>query len=289
MKPRICVGLTEYLRRLNQDEQIDAIGMQSGVEVGRRYLWNNTGGMLPSAYRSFDRWQGPNNVGVWARFLPCLEYTDVDYYAVFDDDTIPGENFLSVACEQLRQHGANFLVAATGVVFPHGSRQPRFYVGPNNHETRDRTIVVDVPGHAWVFGREVLLEWASMYRHTGTRYTTCGEDYMLAVAVQKLGGLCVVPPYPLDDKSVWGSTKLELGVDDVALYRQPGEEEKKAEVHENLVNMGWRTLHEIRQGVHFRRGDEAGADKVCAGDEGDEVVPVEDVPDGAAQLGACGG
>lgn len=179
------------------------------------------------------------NAGVWPRFRAGLDL-QTDFVAIFDDDTIPGSRWLEHCLASFEKQKG--LIGAAGVIFPGGKREPRWYARANRFQVRDAypLIPCDIVGHCWFCPTDWLRYFAGEARTS--QFDTCGEDYHLAWAVQKYVGVgCYVPEVP-EDRAFWGTLKPELGSDDVALYRQPGEEKKKAEAHAKLVKAGWHTL-----------------------------------------------
>lgn len=197
-----------------------APGVQPDTEAmrGRRVIATN--------------WQS----GVWQRFAFCLWGFKTDYVCIFDDDTVPAPGFFEHVLASMQRRPA--LYGVNGVIFPNGQRGPprRYIVG---WEQRDAETDVDIVGHAWVFER-VPFGQALACVPKLDEIDTAGEDYAMAFAAQKLGVPVLVPS--VLNESVLGSTQPKLGTDDKALYRQPGEEEKKARVHDFYLKQGWKPL-----------------------------------------------
>ncbi len=181
-----------------------------------------------------------HQVGVWARFLHCLEF-DSEFVCVLDDDTIPGPRWLENCLQTMSR--CEGLLATVGVIFPRGDRSEKVRFGwcDPNRETRR----ADIAGHAWFFRRDWIRYYALEAR--AAPYATCGEDYHFSVALQKHLGLATyVPPHPRSDKSLWGSIDgSALGNDPRALHCQPGEERKKQLLHRRYRDSGWKLLHEL--------------------------------------------
>ncbi|MDE2101138.1 MAG: glycosyltransferase family 2 protein [Patescibacteria group bacterium] len=172
--------------------------------------------------------------GVWNRFAFCLWGFSAEFICVFDDDTIPAPRFLEHLWTQWHERPA--LYGVNGVIFPTGQRNPREYCG---RELVQGETECDIVGHAWFFHRILLETAATLERCPGV--STAGEDYHLAFAAQTIGSPVLTPVNALP--TTLGSTRPDLGTDDKALYRQPGEEEKKQRVHEFYVAQGWKTLY----------------------------------------------
>lgn len=171
--------------------------------------------------------------GVWNRFAFCLWGFSTEFICVLDDDTIPGPQWLKNCLDcSLREPG---LYGTNGVLFTHGHRQARKYFGFSN--PLPDQVPVDIVGHAFFFPRVLLAKACSLPRPD---VSTAGEDYHLAFAAQAMGWQTWCPPHHLPELS--GSTRPDLGTDDKALYRTPGEEEKKQRVHEFYLAQGWKPL-----------------------------------------------
>jgi len=181
------------------------------------------------------------NLGVWARYT-ALNLLNADYYAVADDDSLPGERFFENCLSCLKELPAYSIVGTCGVLFPSGSRDDRAYVGWKN--PMNATVHADIVAHFSMFDRALARDFVPCFDYG----TSCGEDYSICALARKRGGVVACPPHPADDKSLWGSINgFEHGSDDVALYRQPGEEERKRRVHDDLRRHGWKVATEVYQ------------------------------------------
>lgn len=240
--PSIGVVLTVHKRPQLLAEQLAAIRRQS-ARVAEVTIWDNA-----SSYGYTDLPLYPHenvvwctkNWGVWPRFLlaACLE---TDYVCVFDDDTIPGDDWLRNCLNTIQQLPPFSLVGAVGVLFPDGTRERREYVGWKN--PIDGIVHADIVGHSWFCERR-LLDWFVVDHKCGP---TCGEDYHLSARAREKGGFVVCPPHPPERKSLWGSLNGAHGNDEHALYLQPGEEEKKHAAHDRLRKAGWKVATEVYQ------------------------------------------
>ena len=232
--PSVGVALTAFKRLHLLPKQLEAIAAQT-VKPARIVLWANADFMLDSSVQVPDDvevWSFGYNAGVWARMVNS-QFLGTDYVAVFDDDTIPGPRWLE-NCLRVQQEIGPSLVGAAGVSFAGGRREQRIYSGWSN--PLPAIIRVDIVGHAWFFPSSLLSGWDASLP---AKWPTCGEDYYLAYQAQKRGWPVVTAPHPHTNKDWWGSLDGMQGTDDVALYRQPGEEEKKAAFHKLMVDGGW--------------------------------------------------
>lgn len=242
--PSIGIVLTCYKRPHLLTDQLQAIRRQS-VPASEVVIWDNGSGADIASWPLHDNEsvvRCSKNWGVWPRFLfaACLK---TEYVAVFDDDTMPGHDWLSNCLDTIEGLPTFSLLGAVGVLFPDGTRANRGYVGWKN--PMNEAVHADIVGHAW-FCRRELLDWFVIDHDAGP---TFGEDYTLSARARELGGVVACPPHPPNDLAKWGSLRgLELGSDEHALYRQPAEECKKTAVHEALRKRGWKVVTEVYGG-----------------------------------------
>jgi hypothetical protein len=234
--PTIAVLLSTHARLQNLPTQIEAIRAQT-VKPAEIRIWHDGPG--PPPVTDLDVVASTANLGVWPRFLHCLEFAS-EFVCVFDDDTIPGPRWLENCLATHEQCGG--LVGAAGVRFPKGGRKPRPKFGWPQPD--HRILEMDVIGHSWFFRREWLWAFAKEPRYPGI--TTAGEDYHLSVSLQKHLGLgSFTAPHPKNKPGLWGSTQgRDLGSDEAALWTRPGEEAKKRIIHQFYRDGGWTLLHE---------------------------------------------
>jgi len=227
-----CI-LTTWKRPQNLTKQIEALAAQT-VKPARILIWNNSEANV--TYAGVHVVSARPNMGVWPRFLIGME-APTDLVCIFDDDTVPGSRWLENCLTTMDTH--NGLLGTVGVKFKSIARSPYERHGwPNPN---DKVVEVDLVGHSWFFKKDWLRYYALEPRQSGA---TCGEDYHFSVALHKhlkLG--TYVPPHPASNKELWGSVNgMELGTDAAALYRAPGENNKKVKMHEAYVASGWRPL-----------------------------------------------
>jgi len=163
--------------------------------------------------------ESSENFGVWARFT-CGLLVNTEYICVFDDDTIPGKYWFENCIQTMKTHCG--LLGTIGLRFLKGDdyeHEPRIgWHGPNNNVEQ-----VDIVGHAWFFKQEwthylfeCLPDYNSMF--------LVGEDIGFSYILQKHGINTYVPPHPLGNMEMWGSTPelaLLYGIEKVAISQQP--------------------------------------------------------------------
>jgi hypothetical protein len=237
MKSGISVLIATHKRLHCLPEQLQAVRAQT-VPPERVAIWHD--GPLPAPKAPVPVVASTHNLGVWPRFLFCLDF-DTEYVCVLDDDTIPGPRWLENCLTTMALHEG--LIGAAGILFPNGTRRGRQMVGWRAPSWEVRRV--DIIGHCWFFRRDWLRHYAFEPRPKGIK--TAGEDYHFSVSLQKHLGLgSYTAPHPPDDQSFWGSTQgMRFGNDKNALYRMHGEEEKKCIVHDFYRAGGWKLLCEL--------------------------------------------
>jgi hypothetical protein len=154
------------------------------------------------------------NYGVWSRFAFALNSSS-DYICILDDDTIPSENWFKNCIESINKK--NGLYGTIGVIFndlDYLSYERHGWDNPNEEIKQ-----VDIVGHSWFFHRDLL---SAFWREaTIPKSNLCGEDMHFSYAIQKYLNLnTYVPPHPINNQSLWGSTPKDaykLGVDENAI------------------------------------------------------------------------
>jgi hypothetical protein len=248
MDSSIGVLLTSHKRPHTLRPQLAAIDAQT-VKPDDVIIWHNDGGVQPDAEAMRGRKvvAANFNSGVWARFSAALWLLPYEFIVVLDDDTIPGSRWLETCLDHYESKPA--LLGVNGVTFGAGKRENRLYYGTNSATDRGGPRKsVDIVGHGF-FVHESILRQACQ-QVSMVELFSAGEDYHLAFSAQKLGLHTDVPCHIYPETR--GSTNPSLGSDDVALYRQPGEEEKKAKAHDAYVRAGMKMLGKVqgRRAVH---------------------------------------
>jgi len=213
----ISIILNAFNRLKYIDKQIEAIKSQS-IKVNEIFVWQNAYSkknsiILPKYIKHI---KSSYNFGVWTRFSLALNCKS-DYICIFDDDTIPGNNWLKNCLNTIKKK--NGLLGARGVRF---ASDNEYIVGeeygwnnPNNNIKE-----VDIVGHSWFFKREWLSYfWREIPEIASSIYV--GEDIHFSYILQKYLNInTYVPPHPKDDKSLWGSepnSAIKIGTDQHAI------------------------------------------------------------------------
>ena len=152
------------------------------------------------------------NFGVWARFAVALN-SKTEFVCVFDDDTIPGINWLKNCLETIEKK--NGLLGTRGVRF---ASKKEYIVGEEFgwNNPNDEVKQVDIVGHSWFFRRKWLsVFWRELPEIDSSFYV--GEDIHFSYTLQKYLKLkTYVPPHPKNNKSLWGSDStlaMKIGTD----------------------------------------------------------------------------
>jgi len=212
--PSITVILNGYRRPKNLLLQVEAIKNQS-VSPDQIWLWinhhedfNAEGGEI--AYNlGIDRiCLNDHNWKYFGRFALAM-LADTDFVALFDDDTVPGKEWLQNCLETYEKTPG--ILGGVGLHL----KSKQYYM---DHERfgwpshNEETVRVDLVGHAWFINRDDL---KYIWMERPFTWET-GEDIHLSAMAQKYGNInTYVPPHPpLDREKSSSLFGYELGVDD---------------------------------------------------------------------------
>lgn len=232
----IGVVVNTYRRLQNLERQLDALLGQS-VPPSVILAWRNDREETDAFDQRGIRYvQASENMGVWPRFALARELR-TDFYCVFDDDTIPGKDWLKNCLEQHEKLPG--LYAASGFRFRYPTVTRETFHNRTQHgwiAPPAETLRVDWPGHAWFFSKEVLFRSLAV---EPADCRTAGEDAHLAFTVQQMGMNCYIPPH--DRRRLnWGSVHGGLGNDKEAAYRLPGQPDNMIRCLNYYKQLGWR-------------------------------------------------
>lgn len=225
----VTVILNGYRRPEYLKEQYEAIVNSSVVPENIIYCQNSTPGVHYNHNQvmphNIVRVLNNTNLGVWFRFSVALN-ARTKYVCIFDDDTIPGKNWLKNCIETYENFPG--LLGTIGVIFPdNGVYHNVNRIGWDN--PNQNTEQVDIVGHSWFFSRDML---SVFWRDLPPMNTplTAGEDIHFSHMIQKYTPYgTYVPPHPKEDITMWGSLRgWEYG----------GDRKATAGVPENFSYMG---------------------------------------------------
>ena len=215
METEITAIVNVFRRGHVLDSQIEAIKNQS-IPPKCIFILNNGNKEIDltkykndSLFKVFDN---NFNSGVWSRFIISV-LADTKYVCIFDDDTIPGNNWFMNCVNSMNQREA--LYGTIGVIFKDENKYvglKRYGWGGNNNSI----MPVDIVGHSWFFKKE----WMSYFSRETPQINEMfcnGEDIHFSYMLQKYANIpTCVPPHPSHDLSLFGSipnTAWEYGCD----------------------------------------------------------------------------
>lgn len=227
------------------EDQLNAILNQS-IPPKKIIIWNNNSEVNMSSYATDNIivLNSSQNLGVWARFFSQYFLLSGEYVCIFDDDTIPGCNWFKNCVETINKYNA--LLGTIGVIFEKGDdyncKLRIGWDGPSDHSK-----IVDIVGHSWFFRKEWITTFIKEVPNIDEKFLTCGEDIHLSYVLQKYLNIpVVVPPHPLNDKSLWGADynkSWTYGTDENAISCQNGYKLKFSIALKSYINKGFETIH----------------------------------------------
>lgn len=182
------------------------------------------------------------NKGVWERFR-FAKKTKSPFVCVFDDDIIPGRDYLANCFYQMKQQEG--LYGAIGIVLQKPQNYPNSgfirlgWANPN--ESR---VEVDFVGHSWFFKKEWLDD---LFAGTESLqdFKIAGEDIGFSLALQRKGIKTFVPPQPYKKPHLCGNNPQQRAyfVDDkVALFNTAGIKSKYNDAMNEAIKLGFKIL-----------------------------------------------
>jgi 2-polyprenyl-3-methyl-5-hydroxy-6-metoxy-1,4-benzoquinol methylase len=242
----ICI-LNVYNRFSNFEEQLNSILNQT-IPAKRVIIWNNNPDVNLSSFAKKDSIiviNSSQNLGVWPRFFSSYYLFSGEYVCVFDDDTIPGNNWFKNCINTINTHNA--LLGTRGLIFNTGDHYLNFAADVGWHGPSDHAKVVDIVGHSWFFRKEWITTIIKELPNIDVKYFICGEDMHLSYVLQKYLNIpTIVPPHPQSDKSLWGSTYekgMQYGTDSAAISLMPGIYDKFIIMFKDYINRGYETIN----------------------------------------------
>lgn len=231
----IDVILTQY-KRNNLEKQIDAILAQEPSNlISNIFVWQNESHVdISDILSKYPQVQHihckQTNFKYHGRFtVPLLSSND--FYAIFDDDTIPNKRWLEHAVYYAKK---GCIVGGNG----------RFYSGKPGVGLCDGTynsdpIECDVVGHCWVFERKAM---EYMWKHLPQTYEN-GEDIQLCCGGKLYGDYkIIIPPQPRNNPDVWCDTQPQLGSDEHASWKRENHNEQRKKLFDSWIRKGWKPL-----------------------------------------------
>lgn len=235
----ISVILNVYKRPYSLEKQIKAIKSQCiSIKNENIHIWYNTPDedikqFLPED-KNIKTYQCNYNTKFFGRFtLPLLCKTK--YIAMFDDDIIPGKNWLKNCLEVIKTEDC--IIGGSGVLLHGNHYTPNIKVGWNGIKNNKITSV-DLVGHAWFFKQEhskfMWLEEPPSWDN--------GEDMFFSYIAQKNGIRTVVPPHT-NNVEGWcnvPSRDDNMGNDSAASWlHKSNHMSLRNDIVLDLINKGW--------------------------------------------------
>jgi hypothetical protein len=237
----ITVILNAYRRPHLLEEQIKRVRSQS-IKPKQVWIWVNDHEDLDDfdfSKLDADRiFRNDFNWKFYGRFAGAL-LADTEYVAMFDDDTMPGDNWFKNCLNEMSAKEG--IMGGIGIELhkdDYGTHD-RFGWATFNESVKE----VDLVGHAWFFKRDWL---QYLWREKPFMWDN-GEDIQFSYLAQKYGNInTYVPPHPKDDPSKSSSLKgYEYGVDSKATSTPENHNlfypQRDACVR-NAISNGWKTV-----------------------------------------------
>lgn len=243
----ISVILNVYNRHYTLEKQIECIKNQSiPIDSKNIHIWYNKSDEpqeLPKD-KNINTYVINWNTKFFGRFtIPLIVRTS--YIALFDDDTMPGKDWLKNCLETINNPETDGILGTTGVII-HGKEYiDQHKIGWNSIKN-NKTERVDLVGHAWFFRQE----WAKYLWYENPVSWDNGEDIMFSYLCQKYGKInTFVPPHPENNMDIWGNDLRiykEEGDDKHATYTKGGHIKIRNEVCSYCVDNGWKTVQKVK-------------------------------------------
>jgi len=235
----ITVILCAYERPDVLDEQLQAIRNQS-VPPDDIWLWYNQGTKPQRHIEGVKAAVCNHNFKFFGRFAFAM-LAQTTHIALFDDDTIPGKNWLKTCLAHMQTNPG--ILGTTGIQLTQKKYANHIKVGWNGTHGPNQCIEpVDLIGHAWFLKKE----WLKYMWFDDPVSWDNGEDIHLSYALKTFGGIqSYVLPHPHDNLAAWGSIKgSEYGSDENASWKkQPNKHfQLRNKIVKALIDRSWQPL-----------------------------------------------
>lgn len=247
MKEKISIILNVYNRSYLLKEQINSLLNQSvKININDINIWvndNGRGKQNLNLDKNIKVYKCNWNTKFWGRFtIPLL--LEPGYIAMFDDDTIPNSDWIKNCLDTINTKETNGILGGAGIILRKKSYKPVQRVGWNGVHS-DKTIRVDLVGHAWFFRQE----WAKYIWYEKPYTWDNGEDIMFSYLAQKYGNInTFVPPHPENNKDLWSTDfnkGAKYGGDENASFKLNKHYSDRDNVCIYCINNGWKTVNNI--------------------------------------------
>ena len=182
--------------------------------------------------------------GRFALALLAQAYTE--YVAIFDDDIIPGTQWLENCLICMEKQPGLYIGTGNRLLPAESEGQKRKWFGWR--DPHDEIEEVDYGGHCWFLKSEWL-------RYFWGEEQVCwdnAEDIQLSFALQKNGGIhTYAPPHPPDDMKMWSNIAgWKYGKTKVASHKSPPNDltrrewfQQRRKVEQECIRRGWRPMY----------------------------------------------
>lgn len=243
----ISVILNVYKRPEMLEKQINSVLKQTvTIKPENIHVWYNTPDdveieQFSPENKKIKTYKCNWNTKFWGRFtiIPILT---TEYVAVFDDDILPQPNWFKNCLDTINKPETCGILGGSGILInQNGDYFPHVKVGWNGVQS-DKTIEVDLVGHAWFFKQE----WGKYLWYEKFPTFDNGEDIMFSYLAQKYGNIkTFVPPHPATRKDIWCTEPTiarSVGSDINASWRNGNHISLRTAVCHHCINNGWKTI-----------------------------------------------
>ena len=229
MNDKTTVILTVW-KRNNLEAQLKSILNQTS-ELADIYVYQNESHVdishLKNQYNFKHVHSKHMNFKFHGRFtLPLL--FNSKYTAIFDDDTIPAENWL-MHCKELCDE-------KDCIVGANCRNQNGFGCGLCDGLLNDKPIKCDIVGHCWFFKTEWIHH---MWKEPAFTFEN-GEDIHFCACCQIHGGIdAYLPTQVKEHPENWGDSNPTLGADEHATWKKKEHNIIREELYNHWKSKGW--------------------------------------------------
>lgn len=234
MKPNYSVILTVY-KRNHLEEQIQRILDQKDVNLHNIFVYQNESHVdVRDIVEKFNRVCHIHNKNVNTKFhgrFTVPLWSPSEYWAIFDDDTMPNNTWLSYAHQKSVEYN--------GAIIGANGRWAEKNGGVGDGQTVSEDTEVDIVGHCWVFPQERIY---TMFRDPAYTLQNAEDIHFCCAAKLYDGVKSIVPRLTPYDMSNWPDTKNSLGHDEHATYKNPDHGDLRGKCYEYWKKKGWEPL-----------------------------------------------
>lgn len=235
-QPMYSIILTVY-KRNNLEEQIERILRQQGIRIQNIFVFQNESHVdvtdTIEKYESYGvhhihnktintKFHGRFTVPLWS---PC------DYWAIFDDDTMPNPQWLLYAYTKSKKYN--------GAIIGANGRWADKKGGVGDGGPVEKDTVVDTVGHCWMFPQERIY---TMFRDPASTLDNAEDIHFCCSAMLYDDVKCIVPRFSPYDTSNWPDVKNTLGHDEHATYKNPEHKVLRKECYDYWKSKGWKSV-----------------------------------------------